>query len=68
MVEKVNHCGIKVVVAVDPNKLNTDVNCFLSCSKLLLTESALHASFISGAVLDVGHVLSPCIATGLGEM
>lgn len=56
MAEKVDHCGIKVVFAVDPNKLKTDINCFSSCSpgKLVLTESSLQympVPFLEGATL-----------------
>lgn len=59
MVEKTNHCCIKVV-AVDPHKLKTDVNCFSSYSpgKLVLTESSLHASSISGGSNIIRHC--PC--------
>lgn len=52
--------AIKVVAAVDPNKVKTDINCFSSCTpgKLVLTESSLHARSISGGSNIIRH--RPC--------
>lgn len=60
MCYKKSSIAVKVVAAVDPNKLKTDINCFSSCTrgKLVLTESSLRARSISGGSNIIRH--RPC--------